>query len=368
MQELIKKLLELKAKVQKTWEILDLDKDKTEVMALEIEMNEQGFWDNQNRAKEVSQRVSDLKNTIEEWTHLIKDIDDTLEIAQLDKEDKEVNFRKEIEERVVKLEKDFFDKEFLLLFGGEYDKNNAIIAIHAGAGGDDAQDWAEMLLRMYLRFAEKKGFKATIIDQSKGGEVGIKSVTVEIKGQYAYGYLKSEAGVHRLVRISPFDAEAMRHTSFALVEVLPELESIDLDKIEIKDEDLRIDVFRSGGKGGQSVNKTDSAVRIVHLPTKISVGCQNERSQLQNRETALKLLKIKLHQLELQKQQEQKQDLRGEYHSAEWGSQIRSYVLHPYKLVKDNRTKLETKDPEAVLSGELEEFMEAYLRASLRSL
>ncbi|EKD47845.1 MAG: Peptide chain release factor 2, partial [uncultured bacterium] len=230
-------------------------------------------------------------------------------------------------------------------------------------GGTEAQDWAQMLLRMYSRFVEQKGFEMTILDESRAEDVGIKSIMVRVTGRYAYGYLKSEAGVHRLVRISPFDAEKMRHTTFALVEVIPELDEI--EDIEIDPKDLRIDTYLSGGKGGQSVNTTYSAVRIVHLPTKISVACQNERSQLQNKETAMKILRAKLHQLKVEEQKKQKSDLRGDYQSAEWGNQIRSYVLHPYKLVKDHRTDEETTDAEGVLEGNLEPFMEAYLRREL---
>jgi len=365
MQELINDLKELKIKIAQTWQSLKLDQSKKEVSELEKQMNRLDFWQDPEKAKEISQKVSDMKEEIERWEKLVQEVDDTLEIAELDKEDKEVNLRKELEARFKKLQEDFYRQEFFLLFKDDYDKNNAILAIHAGAGGVDAQDWSGMLLRMYLRFAEKKGFTTKIIDQSVGAEAGIKSTVIEIKGRYAYGYLKSEAGVHRLVRISPFDAEAMRHTSFALVEVLPELESVDLDKIKINEDDLRIDVFRAGGKGGQGVNTTDSAVRVVHIPTGISISCQNERSQLQNKETALKHLKIKLHQLELDQQKEQKQQLRGEYKSAEWGNQIRSYVLHPYKMVKDLRTKFEVKDPEAVLDGELNDFVEDYLRSKI---
>lgn len=362
MQELINKLEELKKKISETWKILKLDETKKEAAILEKSMNLADFWQDQENAKEVSQKVSDMKEEVGIWEKLRKEVDDALDIARLDKEDKDVNLREELEAKFEKLSKEFYGREFFVLFNGEHDKNNAILAIHAGAGGDDAQDWAGMLLRMYLRFVEKKGFDAKIVDQSEGAEAGIKSVMIEIKGRYAYGYLKSEAGVHRLVRISPFDAEAMRHTSFALVEVLPEFESMELKNLKIDEDDLRIDVFRASGKGGQGVNTTDSAVRIVHLPTKTSVSCQNERSQAQNKETALKILKIKLHQLELKKQQEKKQKLRGEFQSAEWGSQIRSYVLHPYKLVKDHRTKFECKDPDGVLDGELDEFVDAWLR------
>ncbi|PJE76086.1 peptide chain release factor 2 [Candidatus Uhrbacteria bacterium CG10_big_fil_rev_8_21_14_0_10_48_11] len=249
------------------------------------------------------------------------------------------------------------------MFRGTYDDHNAILAIHAGSGGTEAQDWVEMLLRMYLRFAERHGLTARIVDEHRGQEAGIKTVTVHLNGRYAYGYLRSEHGVHRLVRISPFDAEKMRHTSFALVEVLPELESIEEQAIDPKD--LRIDTFLSSGHGGQSVNTTYSAVRIVHTPTGITVSCQNERSQQQNRETAFKILQSKLHQRALAEQAEEKQDLRGSYQSAEWGSQARSYVLQPYRLVKDHRSEFETADTDAVLDGELDPFVEAYLKTEL---
>ena len=274
----------------------------------------------------------------------------------------------EIAEKLKSLNQKFEKFEFYLLMAGKYDRANAIMAIHSGTGGREAQDWAEMLMRMYFRFAERQGWRVRILDESRGSEGGLKSATVSIQGTWAYGYLKSEAGVHRLVRISPFDAEKMRHTSFALVEVLPELpESVD---IKIDPSELRIDTFCAGGHGGQSVNTTHSAVRIVHIPTKITVSCQNERSQQQNKETALKILKTRLHQLEEEKRTEKKEALRGEYAAAEWGNQIRSYVLQPYRMVKDHRTKYETADTEGVLDGNLEPFMESYLRliASERDL
>ena len=258
------------------------------------------------------------------------------------------------------LEKQFIDYEFFLLLNGPYDQSHAVVAIHAGSGGTEAQDWAEMLLRMILRFCDKMKWRARIIDESRGSEAGYKSVMLEIKGRWAYGYLKSEHGVHRLVRVSPFDAEKMRHTSFALIEVLPELD--EKIKIAIDPKDLRIDTFMSGGHGGQSVNTTYSAVRLVHLPTGLSVSCQNERSQLQNKETALKVLKAKLYRLEQEKLAAERKELRGEYKSAEWGNQIRSYVLHPYHLVKDHRTDYEDSDPERVLEGNLLPLAESYLR------
>lgn len=270
------------------------------------------------------------------------------------------SLRRDVEKQLKRLEAEFLSLESRVLLSGKHDERAAIVSVHAGAGGTDAQDWAEMLLRMLLRYCERKGWRTRLLDESRGGEAGIKSATLEVTGRFVYGLLKSEAGVHRLVRISPFDAEKMRHTSFALVEVIPDLG--DVANIELKEKDLRIDTFLSSGHGGQSVQTTYSAVRIVHLPTKITVSVQNERSQRQNRETALKILKSKLAAIEYEKQEEEKRQLRGEYHSAEWGNQIRSYVLQPYQLVKDHRTKVETNNVGAVLNGDLDQFVDGYLR------
>jgi len=325
-------------------------------------MSKPEAWKDQEKLKVESLKLKVLRTKLENWEELKKEVGDLLEIAQMDEKDQAVSLREEAEERLGELEKKFGEMEFGVLLSGKYDSRNVIMAIHAGAGGVDAMDWSAMLLRMYLRYAEKKGWKTRILDESRGAEAGIKSITLEIKGSYAYGYLKSEYGVHRLVRISPFDAEKMRHTSFALVEVLPEIQEIDEKEIVIRPEDLRIDTYLSSGHGGQSVQTTYSAVRIVHLPTKIMVTCQNERSQAQNKETALKILKAKLLQLEQEKQQKEKQKLRGEFKSAEWGSQIRSYVLHPYHQVKDLRTGFETDDPDKVLEGNLDELIESYLK------
>lgn len=347
-------LPELLRKIKSTQELLKLSDLKTKMVQLESEMNEPDFWSDQKRASDIAQDYQDIKKEVEKWAEIEGKVNDLIEL------EKDPALKDEVEKQEAELEKLFREYEFYLLLNGPYDRNNAIVSIHAGSGGTEAQDWAEMLLRMLLRFSEKQGWSTRMIDESRGAEAGYKSVMLEVKGRYAYGYLKSEHGVHRLVRISPFDAEKMRHTSFALVEVLPELsEEI---KIELKPEDLRIDTFMSGGKGGQSVNTTYSAVRIVHIPTGITVQCQNERSQQQNKETALKILKARLHRLEEEQRAKERNELRGEYKSAEWGNQIRSYVLHPYHLVKDHRTDYESTDPEGVLEGELLPLCEAYLR------
>jgi peptide chain release factor 2 len=352
----VEKLTNLLQKIQQTKQLLKVDELKLKMEQLSAEMNRPDFWSNQENAKTISQDYQDIKKEVEKWEGLEKKVQDLLELSE--HEDK--TLETEIEIQTTEVEKQYADYEFYLLLDGPYDQSNAIVAIHAGSGGTEAQDWSEMLLRMLLRFCEKQGWSARIIDESKGAEAGYKSVMFEVKGRYAFGYLKSEHGVHRLVRISPFDAEKMRHTSFALIEVLPELDKE--INIELDPKDIRIDTFMSGGKGGQSVNTTYSAVRIVHIPTGISVSCQNERSQQQNKETALKVLKAKLYRLEEEKKAKERQDLRGEYKSAEWGNQIRSYVLHPYHLVKDHRTDYESTDPESVLEGSVLPLSEAYLK------
>lgn len=364
MKELIDKIEDLRLKIEDLRSKVDLKSKESEIKSLEAEMNEPGFWNDQKRATWLSKKVADLKDEIERWQILEKEIADLLVLAKEDDQDQLVNLNQEIESQYWQLNKKFSNLELFTVLGGKYDQDNAVITIYAGAGGVEAQDWAEMLLRMYLRYFEKRKWQANIIDQSRGGEAGIKSATIEVKGSYAYGYLKAEAGVHRLVRLSPFDADHARHTSFAMVEVIPEIEPE--ENFQIKDDDLKIDVFRASGHGGQSVNTTDSAVRLTHLPTGLKVSCQNERSQHQNKETALKILKGKVIKYQETKVEEERQQLRGELTAAAWGNQIRSYVLHPYKMVKDHRTDYQETDPDKVLNGEIEGFIEAYLRTLIK--
>jgi peptide chain release factor 2 len=304
-------------------------------------------------------RLASLKTEVDFWASLERRASDSLELARMEDE----SLRPDLEREAVALEKELEKRELKAMLSGENDQGNAILAIHAGAGGTDSQDWAEMLQRMYLRWAELHSYETEVLDMSEGEEAGIKSVTIAVNGEYAYGYLRPEKGVHRLVRLSPFDAARRRHTSFALVEVLPEVE--DNDEVQIDPDDLRIDVFRSSGAGGQNVQKNSTAVRITHMPSGLVVTCQNERSQTQNRENAMKVLRARL--LEIQRVQQEKEmaDLRGEYTKAEWGSQIRSYVLHPYQMVKDHRTDKEIGNAQAVLNGDIDPFIEAYLRANV---
>lgn len=320
---------------------------------------EAGFWNDAQKAAKISQELELLKNEVFGLENIEKKVSELIELIGLF-ESAEGQEKEEVEEQFIDLKKEFDALEFKSLLGGEYDKNDVILAIRSGAGGVDAQDWAQMLERMYLKWSEKNGFKAVMVEETRGAEAGIKSATIEISGPYAYGYLQSEAGVHRLVRLSPFNSDNLRQTSFAIVEVLPVIEEI--SEVVISQSDLVIDTYRASGAGGQHVNTTDSAVRITHTPTGVVVTCQSERSQLQNREQAMKVLKARIHQKYLEKQKEERVKLRGVYKSAEWGSQIRSYVIHPYKMVKDHRTKHETSDAEKVLEGELQEFMESYLR------
>lgn len=357
-KELVTELEALQKAVTETALLAHPEEKKAEIAELEATMQEPAFWKDQRRAQEVSSHHAALKKELETWETLQKDIADTLEMVQAAADDE--TLAKELEMHVGDLRKQFEKHSVGLLLSGPHDEHNAIIALHAGAGGTEAQDWVGMLYRMLMRFCERRGWKTAVLDEHEGAEAGYKSVMFEVSGPSAYGYLKSENGVHRLVRISPFDAEKMRHTSFAMVEVLPELD--DAADVNIDEKDLQIDTFRSGGKGGQNVNKVETAVRITHVPSGIVVSCQTQRSQLQNRESAMKILRVKLYALEVEKKAKEKADVRGEFQSAEWGNQIRSYVLHPYQMVKDHRTEYETQDTASVLDGDLDAFVEAYLK------
>jgi peptide chain release factor 2 len=303
--------------------------------------------------------ASGLREEVESWGKLQAHLQDLAELARLDDE----TLRGDLEREVVDLEADLERRSFTTMLSGRYDDDDALLAIHAGAGGTDSQDWAAMLERMYLRWAEARGYRTEVLERTEGEEAGIKSVTIAVDGKYAYGYLRSEKGVHRLVRLSPFDAAHRRHTSFALVEVLPQV-AMDDTEIEISPADLKMDVFRSSGAGGQNVQKNATAVRLTHIPTGIVVTCQNERSQLQNRENAMRVLRARLLELKHAEREQEIAVLRGEYTKAEWGSQIRSYVLHPYQMVKDHRTDYETGNTQSVLDGNLDAFMDSYLRTA----
>jgi peptide chain release factor 2 len=330
-----------------------------ELAQLQERSEQNDFWVNSEAAQQVMKMIASHREIIDDWSALSQRISYLLELAQLQDE----SLRSDISTDLDEIETDLARREFDLLLSGKYDQNNALLAIHAGAGGVDAQDWAEMLERMYLRWAENKGFMADILDASEGEEAGIKSITIAIQGDYAYGYLRPEKGVHRLVRLSPFDAAHRRHTSFALVEVLPEVEND--SEIDLNQDDIRIDVYRSSGAGGQNVQKNATAVRITHIPTGIVVTCQNERSQTQNRENAMRVLRSRLLEIKEEQQVATLAELRGEYTKAEWGSQIRSYVLHPYQMVKDHRTNYEVGNTQVVLNGDIDGFIEAYLRSHL---
>jgi peptide chain release factor 2 len=327
---------------------------------LEEQAVDPNLWNDPHAAQMVMQRLTRLKEEVGRWTSLeerLRSLGELLELAEAEGDD---SLRDEITGDLRGAAHELQQFELALLLSGPYDDRDAFISIQAGMGGTDAQDWAEMLLRMYIRWAESRGYDVHVVDQSEGDEAGIKSATLEVRGPYAYGYARAEAGVHRLIRLSPFNAAHTRQTSFARVEVMPEVD--DAPEVVIKPEDLRVDVFRSGGHGGQGVNTTDSAVRLTHLPTGIVVTCQNERSQLQNRETALRVLRGRLLERELQRQAEERARLRGEYRDAAFGSQMRTYYLHPSTLVKDHRTNYETSNVQAVLDGHIDDFIEAYLR------
>jgi len=308
-------------------------------------------------------RLADVREQVSTWRGVEAKVRELLELLELAEAERDEEVAQSVAEDAQKLAAQLEEMELELALSGEYDRRDAILAIHAGAGGTDAQDWAEMLLRMYLRWADKRGYQADVLDLMPGEEAGIKSAMVEVKGRNAYGYLRGERGVHRLVRISPFDASHARHTAFSLIEVMPEAESG--AEVQLNPDDLRIDVFRASGHGGQNVQKNSTAVRVTHIPTGLTVVCQNERSQGRNKESALKVLEARLLEIELAKQAEERAKIKGEHVSAGWGNQIRSYVLHPYKMVKDLRTGYETSDAESVLEGGLDELLRAYQKATI---
>lgn len=341
--------------------LFDLDSLNSNLNDLESKTTKPDFWNDSDNSSRILQEIKGIKYIIEKYAELKNIYDDveTLVIIGMDEQDESVVI--EAKQLFKKLTKDLDRFEIQTLLNGKYDKSNAIISFHPGAGGTESQDWAEMLYRMYTRWATKNGFDINEVDYQAGDEAGIKSVTAIISGINAYGYLKCEKGVHRLIRISPFDASGRRHTSFASLDVIPEI--ADDIKIDIKDDDLRIDTYRSSGAGGQHVNKTDSAIRITHIPTGIVVTCQNERSQIKNKENAMKMLKSKLYEIKEIEQKEKIDDIKGDYKEIAWGSQIRTYVFHPYNMVKDHRTNYEEGNVNAVMDGEIDSFIDAYLKS-----
>ncbi|ABG86573.2 peptide chain release factor 2 [Clostridium perfringens SM101] len=360
LENQLSKLHELKNNLKEMGASLCLASLEKKSAELELKMQEAGFWDDVQKAQEVTQEAKRVKDKIDKFKNLNERIDDVEVLKELMEENDEET-AKEIISEVKALSKEIDTLKIETILSGEYDRNNAILTLHTGVGGSDANDWTEMLLRMYTRWCEKKGYSLETIDYLPGDEAGVKSVTLKVKGEFAYGYLKAEKGIHRLVRISPFNANGKRQTSFASVEVLPELTS-DQD-IEINPVDLRIDTYRAGGAGGQHVNKTESAVRITHIPTGIVVQCQNERSQFSNRDTAMGMLKSKLIELKERAHKEKIEDLTGELKDMGWGSQIRSYVFHPYSMVKDHRTNVETSNVNGVMGGDIDNFIIAYLNS-----
>lgn len=359
MENLVKQAEELSAAIEQALKKLDLEQLETRLAEVQKQTADPQLWSDQARAQNLMKEQSTLEGRIQPWRQLQASVKDIQELAALQDD----SLQKDLNQQLETVQASFESLKTQLMFDGPYDDHDAIVSIHAGAGGTDAQDWAQMLLRMYVRYAEQQKFSVTTMEQSSGEEAGIKSVTFEVNGPFAFGNLKGEHGVHRLVRLSPFNADNLRQTSFAKVEVMPKIDQP--DDVQIDEKDLKVDVYRSGGHGGQSVNTTDSAVRVTHLPTGIVVAIQNERSQLQNKETAMTILRSKLAQLQLEQHLENLADLKGPNEQAAWGNQIRSYVLHPYKQVKDLRTNHVETDAEAVLDGNLRPFIKAYLTSEV---
>lgn len=360
-EELRLRLLQSQGSVKELAEALDVEQMRADAAKLEEETARENFWDDLENSQKVLKQISYLKNKVAAYDKLKQDYEDTLVMIELADEENDLSLLDECSEGVERVEKEISSMSLGTLLTGEYDSKNAILTFHAGAGGTEAQDWVEMLFRMYNHWAESHGYKVKTLDFLDGEEAGLKSATILVEGINAYGFLKSESGVHRLVRISPFDSSGRRHTSFASCEVMPEID--DSIQIEIRDEDLKVDTYRSGGAGGQHVNKTESAIRITHIPTGIIVACQNERSQHQNREMAMRMLRSKLIEIKEREHLDKIEDIKGNQKEIAWGSQIRSYVFMPYTLVKDHRTGFEVGNVNAVMDGDLDGFINAYLKA-----
>ncbi|TLN21329.1 peptide chain release factor 2, partial [bacterium] len=356
MQDLIERLRAAADRIHELMVHLDLPGKETEIAELQKKSEDPDLWNDRVHAQRVMKDLADVRDELDGWTKLEKRISDALELAEMEDE----SFRADLEAEISPIEKELEQRELSLLLSGPYDRGDALLTISSGAGGTESNDWASMLQRMYLRWIERRNFESEILDLTEGEEAGIKSVTIAVKGRLAYGLLHAEKGVHRLVRLSPYDSAHRRHTSFAQVEVLPEVTS-ETATVQINPEDLRIDVYRSAGAGGQNVQKNSTAVRITHLPTGLVVSCQNERSQMQNRESAMRVLQARLEDIAQQERDKELANLRGDYVKTEWGSQIRSYVLHPYQMVKDHRTDYEVGNAQSVLEGDLDGFIEAYL-------
>ena len=356
------KLLALEPTLKELEQALNIESARKELAELQIETEQEGFWNDVERSQRIAQKIKRLENKIKKYDHLVSDWADTLTLCEMAQEEDDASQLDEVAQGYETLEKEVSDRRLAALLTGEYDANNAILTFHAGAGGTEAQDWTEMLYRMYTRWAERHGFTYQLLDYEDGDEAGIKSASILIEGDNAYGYLKSENGVHRLVRVSPFDANARRQTSFSALEVMPEIE--DDGEIEIRPEEIEMQVFRSSGAGGQHINKTSSAVRLIHIPTGVVVSCQTERSQFQNRDNCMKMLRAKLAEMKAQQHAEKISDIKGVQMKIEWGSQIRSYVFMPYTLVKDTRTGFETGNIQNVMDGDIDGFINAYLTAS----
>jgi peptide chain release factor 2 len=348
-------------KFSSSWCIFDFPKRESELAALQSQAASNDLWNNPEQAQVIMKKLSEIRDDVEGWRKLEKRIADTLELSEMGDE----SMRPDLENELSDVEQELSRRELSVFLSGRYDRGNALLAINSGAGGTDSQDWAAMLQRMYLRWCERRGFQTEILDISEGEEAGIKSCTIAVTGLYAYGYLRPEKGVHRLVRLSPFDSAHRRHTSFAQVEVLPEAAAED-PEVQINPDDLKIDIYKSSGAGGQNVQKNATAVRITHIPSGLVVSCQNERSQMQNRENAMRVLRSRLLELNREAQDKHLAELRGVYTKTEWGSQIRSYVIHPYQMVKDHRTDYEEGNTQGVLDGDLDGFIEAFLRWSGR--